>query len=462
MNIIAHCIEEISQLLTEDFTQIENGELDFSSFIKNVQQTMRSLSVDLVEDVMERTEDSIFNSPERKRNYYVQRSNDKKVISTLIGDVTLNRRYYQNKMDLTYTYLLDDFLGLQPHQRVDSSLEEDILKKASQMSYQKTIDSYEDIGIYSRVTVQNIVHKYEARSNDLPTGEQKKVPYLYIEADEDHVAYQDGTNKEIKLVYVHEGIREKKSEKERNQLKIVRRFAGRYPDTDELWEDVNYFIEEQYDTSACQQIYLSGDGAHWIKKGLDFLPARTKFVLDPFHTSQALKKASVGVPEVFPTLHNWVENDRLDFLNDYFNVRLKDESLTLSKIKQLKNQRTYLRRHWSAIQAQKDKHYISCSAEGHVSHYLSARLSSRPMGWSNTGADHMAKLRVFLLNNGQLMNVINAQVAQRQKERKVKKLDRRVSKKHKQAYGVIRGRLPMFEHSTDTLLKRNFNGFRGG
>lgn len=462
MNIIAHCIEEISQLLTEDFTQIENGELDFSSFIKNVQQTMRSLSVDLVEDVMERTEDSIFNSPERKRNYYVQRSNDKKVISTLIGDVTLNRRYYQNKMDLTYTYLLDDFLGLQPHQRVDSSLEEDILKKASQMSYQKTIDSYEDIGIYSRMTVQNIVHKYEARSNDLPTGEQKKVPYLYIEADEDHVAYQDGTNKEIKLVYVHEGIREKKSEKERNQLKIVRRFAGRYPDTDELWEDVNYFIEEQYDTSACQQIYLSGDGAHWIKKGLDFLPARTKFVLDPFHTSQALKKASVGVPEVFPTLHNWVENDRLDFLNDYFNVRLKDESLTLSKIKQLKNQRTYLRRHWSAIQAQKDKHYISCSAEGHVSHYLSARLSSRPMGWSNTGADHMAKLRVFLLNNGQLMNVINAQVAQRQKERKVKKLDRRVSKKHKQAYGVIRGRLPMFEHSTDTLLKRNFNGFRGG
>lgn len=50
------------------------------------------------------------------------------------------------------------------------------------------------------MTVKNIVHKYEAKSNGLPTGEKRVVPYLYIEADEDHVAYQDGTNREIKLV----------------------------------------------------------------------------------------------------------------------------------------------------------------------------------------------------------------------------------------------------------------------
>lgn len=208
MNIIAHCVDEISELLTHNFKEIENGALDFSTFVKNVEQTMRNLSVDLVEDVMEKTEESIFSSPHRKDNYRVQRSNDKKVISTIIGDVTLNRRYYQHKEQLNYIYLLDDFLGLEPHQRIDGNLEEDILRKASDMSYQKTIDSYEDIGIHSRVTVKNIVHKYEAKSNDLPMGEKRVVPYLYIEADEDHVAYQDGTNREIKLVYVHEGFKE--------------------------------------------------------------------------------------------------------------------------------------------------------------------------------------------------------------------------------------------------------------
>lgn len=54
MNIIAHCVDEISELLTHNFKEIENGALDFSTFVKNVEQTMRNLSVDLVEDVMEK------------------------------------------------------------------------------------------------------------------------------------------------------------------------------------------------------------------------------------------------------------------------------------------------------------------------------------------------------------------------------------------------------------------------
>jgi len=461
MNIIAHCIDEISQLLREDFEQIEDGTLDFASFIKDVQQVMRGLSMDMVEDVMEKTEDTIFRSPERKKNYRVQRSNDEKIISTVIGDITLNRRYYQNKMNDSYLYLLDDYLGIEPHQRVDGSLEEDILEKASEMSYQKTIDSYEDVGVHSRMTVKNILHKYEANSTELPTGDKKTVPYLYIEADEDHVAYQNGTNQEIRLVYIHEGFHKKKSDKERSRLKITRRFAGRYKDTDELWKDVSYYLEEQYETSKCQQIYLSGDGAHWIKKGIDFLPAKTQFVLDPFHTSQALRKSAVGIPNLFPILWTWVRNDRLDFLNDYFKLRLDDENLTTSREKQLRKQRTYLRKHWSAIQAQKDKHYISCSAEGHVSHYLSARLSSRPMGWSNTGADYMAKLRVFILNGGELQEVIHNRTAKRRKERKINQLDRRISSKHKRTYSVPQGRLPILKHSTNSGLRKGMNAFKG-
>ena len=42
----------------------------------------------------------------------------------------------------------------------------------------------------------------------------------------------------------------------------------------------------------------------------------------------------------------------------------------------------------------------SCAAEGHVSHVLSARLSSRPMGWSLKGAERIAKLRAYYFSNG--------------------------------------------------------------
>jgi len=47
MNIIAHCIDEISQLLREDFEQIEDGTLDFASFIKDVRKK-RNLALSLL------------------------------------------------------------------------------------------------------------------------------------------------------------------------------------------------------------------------------------------------------------------------------------------------------------------------------------------------------------------------------------------------------------------------------
>ncbi len=63
--------------------------------------------------------------------------------------------------------------------------------------------------------------------------------------------------------------------------------------------------------------------------------------------------------------------------------------------------RTYLVGNWEYIQrAFHDKYVLGCSAEGHVSSVLSERMSSRPMGWSETGSDRMCKLRCFIRNYG--------------------------------------------------------------
>ena len=50
--------------------------------------------------------------------------------------------------------------------------------------------------------------------------------------------------------------------------------------------------------------------------------------------------------------------------------------------------RKYLLNNWdSAVRRMQDKNVYGCSAEGHVSHMYSDRMSSRPMGWSEAGAD---------------------------------------------------------------------------
>lgn len=49
------------------------------------------------------------------------------------------------------------------------------------------------------------------------------------------------------------------------------------------------------------------------------------------------------------------------------------------------------------------------STEGHVSHVLSSRMSSRPMGWSVTGACKMAELRAYYLNGGDMLELVRYQ-----------------------------------------------------
>ena len=56
----------------------------------------------------------------------------------------------------------------------------------------------------------------------------------------------------------------------------------------------------------------------------------------------------------------------------------------------------------------KDKS-LQCSAEGHVSHIYSDRMSSRPLGWSKTGADKMARLRVYYYNKGDMLELVRYQ-----------------------------------------------------
>ena len=50
-----------------------------------------------------------------------------------------------------------------------------------------------------------------------------------------------------------------------------------------------------------------------------------------------------------------------------------------------------------------------CSAEGHVSHVLSARMSSLPKGWSQKGADAMAQLRAYYYNHGDMLELVKYQ-----------------------------------------------------
>lgn len=86
---------------------------------------------------------------------------------------------------------------------------------------------------------------------------------------------------------------------------------------------------------------------------------------------------------------------------------LKDES----GLKRIHDNRGYILSNWAAasLRLKRKNEIKGCSAEGHVSHILSSRLSSRPMGWSIKGMSKMTELRAYYYNGGDMLELVRYQ-----------------------------------------------------
>ncbi len=92
------------------------------------------------------------------------------------------------------------------------------------------------------------------------------------------------------------------------------------------------------------------------------------------------------------------------------------------KIEAIKDARSYVLNNWEGIMNQYDPDYIGCSAEGHISYILSARLSSRPLSWYREGVDQMSRLRAFKANSGNVYDLVKERSKKnRNKNHKIRK-----------------------------------------
>jgi hypothetical protein len=451
MNIISQLQEFISKNISSIFEQCLEG-TSFSELVGTTEKFVYQLGRLVIESGMKIVEDEIDEHPARKQNWHVQRRNDKKTISTVLGDVTYFRTYYCHKKNRSYAYLCDNWFGVEKHERIDTSLKAAIVEKATDLSYQKTIDSFPEVGISSKTTVMNIIRRIGLVENDaVPVPFQKKqVKTLFIEADEDHISMQHENGRIGKIAYVHEGL-EAVSNK-RKKLINTRYFTGVDIGSEDFWIQVSKYLDEAYNTDTATKVYLSGDGAPWIREGLNWIP-KAEFVIDRYHLSKYIKMA---------TAHE-LGADRQ--LRDYIATNLKKDATKLFKAlietaedekkkDRIKQARTYILRNWKAIQRQQSSDYVGCSAESHVSHVLSARLSSRPMGWSVVGADQMAHLRSFVFNGGNIMDYLKTDEQENRKAERISKLDKKVLNSLKKDCIETLGNIPALNYGKTTSLTK--------
>jgi len=408
--IVTQIMEDVTKNL---ITKASEGK-NMAELEKILEVDLKKLGRILLSEIVQEVDCILQCDPIRKKTWQIERKNQRKTIATKFGDVTFERTYFKNKISGEYAYLADVHFGLTSHQRLSENVQTEILENVVDLSYEKSCKRA--CGM-SRQTAKNLVHNTNNKLlKVLPIPPKTRIERLYISADEDHVAMQDGSNKMQYLVYVYEGWNADGS------LKNVRYFTQKQGNHEDFWaNEIAVYVYEAYDMDFCKEIFLSGDGARWIKAGLEWFPG-AKWVIDKFHLAKYIKKGSAwAICDTFnPSMEIWQSIDMCD--KKAFST-VCDRLLTLAnddkKFERVNDMRKYILNNWKGVENLKNPHFRGCSAEGHVSHILSARLSSRPKGWSLTGMDNVANLRTFVANGGEVGCVVKTQIAEKQKIRKL-------------------------------------------
>lgn len=378
---------------------LEGG--DFSALENRLKRDLDELGRTMLECMVLEVDEIILQSEERKKHWIVKRTRER-AIKTVFGNILLKRKYFQHKRTGKYAHLVDVYLEIDKYQRISEKIKYSLIERACDVSYAK---SAEAVGMTAQTTNNVLKELKEAELKKYSVPEQKRrAENIFVCADEDHIAVREKGIQQQYLVYVYDGIEEVN---DRRKLQNIHYFTQKQKGiSEDLWLEVTKYIYDVYDIDCLKKIYIMGDGARWIKQGLAWLP-KSVFVLDKWHMVKYINRAC----DVFRDM------ERAEFHGMIWrSIRLGDRGLFNTTVRQMKCQvqdegqvakielmKIYVMNNWNGIQNQKEVH--GCSAEGHVSHILSARLSSRPMVWSADGANKMSLLRTYKANGGNILSL---------------------------------------------------------
>jgi hypothetical protein len=362
-----------------------------------LKETTDNFIVDMISTYLEAIDQAIVNDKSGRKNkgIVVERRNDERQLFTIFGPMQFSRTYFYDKRHKEYAYLLDRVVGIEQYERVSGTVAVNLVEHASQNSYAKSSLNVTG-GAISRQTVMRKVRSI--KNLKIENGVEKRVvKVLHIDADEDHVAMQDGSNAIVPLISIYEGV---KRTGKRGQCINPHHISSYGKKPEELWLEAVNWIYDVYDVDALERIYLHGDGAPWIKEGLNWLP-KVKQVLDKYHLNKAILQATGSQPERRHDIYVAIRNgDRSTFkkrVNELIN-----NSTSEKELKRIKEFKRYVLNNWQGIKIYSEEDCGGSGTEGHVSHVLSARLSSRPMGWGREGLKAMAELRAYTSSGGKI------------------------------------------------------------
>ncbi|WP_040826210.1 UPF0236 family transposase-like protein [Thermaerobacter subterraneus] len=159
-----------------------------------------------------------------------------------------------------------------------------------------------------------------------------------------------------------------------------RRSAQLHAEADEV-----YLRGREQAEQAC---YLGGDGAHWVKQGLQYFP-RACYRLAPFHRRRAFREALSPSEEVYGRVCRAIKAGDWAGVESALRQALRGRRGPARQ--RLLRLRGYLRENWDGIVASGEAPRLG-TIEAEVFHVLARRMKRHGARWSDRGADHLARL----------------------------------------------------------------------
>ncbi len=465
-SIIQKIYEKNNKILKEGVKKVLNGN-DVSSLTGAIKEFTDILGKELFSEIATQIENLVFEDAKRKNQYEAIRFADKSLI-TKNGKAKFERRYYKDKETGENVCLTDRVLGIEKGERIDKKVKAELIQKASDQSYSKSGKLVVPEMEISSTTVMRNVRKNEWKMNIEERKEEEKIKSknIFIQVDEDHVKQRNKKGCTIsKIVTIYTRKRTLTKPDRIDKVKTPRRelvdkftFSGLYKDTQEMWEDVAYYIECTYKKEEIETIFVMGDGASYIKAGTEWIE-KSVFVLDTFHLKKYINhlnydeylktKLQEAIDQYDPISTESIMEEAIRKIEKEIK---EDEELGRTtkrlenRLKKIKDTKTYLMNQWQGIEAHEtyEEKLTGCCQEGQVHHTLSERLSTDAKVWSENGIDEMSQLRAFTQNGGDIYQKIVDISTEEKREKKIEELEKRIRKKaNKKLFGTVGAKIPI-------------------
>lgn len=289
--------------------QVDFGELEkllWNSVLGTFQQAMVEI-LSMIDDYL---------MAKRDLGRYAYKEKKERTIVTMVGAITISRRYYWDRDEKEWICLLDEVLGLVKGIQISDTLKELVVLWATKgPSYRDVSNRLEElfgVPVLSHEKVRQIVvESSEVIKKDLHMPEvKKKARILFIEADGFWTGVQGEPRrkkKETYMVVVHEGWEPRKGGGYRliNPMYIT---SEELETGEDIWDVVRWKIAEKYENIDEIQIVINGDFAPWIRAGAEYFK-NALYQYDRFHLKRELRELFSNQKELCQRAFSHVDNN---------------------------------------------------------------------------------------------------------------------------------------------------------